>query len=161
MHTHCNSFSGWAILHVSLIEYIVWLLYDVPVSTVYPTCVHPWMNHLMWMQLTSSLYSSRTTLIACTASPNHLKIRKVTLIIMSNWSFLPEIYDTNRIKVGHMCVHILCLPQGRHQDATMVIRGAWVKTIFCLAVPPSCPLCCQKLIIWCSLFIDWLECILL
>ena len=39
---------------------------------------------------------------------SYLKLRNLTLIGLM--SFFPEIYDTNRIKVGCTCVHILCLP---------------------------------------------------
>jgi len=51
-------------------------------------------------------------LAACTfsiiASPRYLKLRKLNLIGLM--VFLPDIHDTNRIKVGCTCVHILCLP---------------------------------------------------
>jgi len=51
-------------------------------------------------------------LTACTcsiiASPSFLKLRNLTLIGLM--VLLPEIYDTNRIKVVCTCVHILCLP---------------------------------------------------
>jgi len=45
--------------------------------------------------------------------PGYLKLRKVELN-RPNEYFLPEIFDNNRIKVGCTCVHILCLPSGRH-----------------------------------------------
>jgi len=51
----------------------------------------------------------KVQLAACTiASPSYLKLRKLTLIGLM--AFLPQIYDTNMIKVGCTCVHILCLP---------------------------------------------------
>ena len=44
-----------------------------------------------------------------TTSPSYLKLRKVDLNRPNG--FLPEIYDISRIKVGCICVQILCLPQ--------------------------------------------------
>jgi len=46
------------------------------------------------------------------ASPSYLKLRNLTLTGLM--VLLPDIHDTNRIKVSCTCVHILCLPSGRH-----------------------------------------------